>query len=309
MKKTKLLFLSIILLAGCSNEPGEKKDPNQLNVLCPTGAPAVAFTSNLANPNLKFFSEASDIIALMSNDEADVAVLPTNAGVQQINKGLKYKLAATITFGNLFVASTGLDDDGVMDESDYIVSFQQGNVPDKIFKSVYSVDGGLHYVANAQEAAKCLKLKKNSADNNANVEYVLLAEPALTTLKAGGAEFTIYSNLQEEYKNKFNNQQIFQASIFVHQDLDHEVAETFLGSVKSNVESILANPSLLENASQIDPEAETHLGIKIAPAVSAITNQNHLGIGYVDAYSHKGEIDTFLSIFGMNATNEEIYFK
>ena len=65
----------------------------------------------------------------------------------------------------------------------------------------------------------------------------------------------------------------------------------------------------MESAKQLDPNAETTLGIDIAATVTAIKKDNALGIGYEVAYEHKAEIDTFLKIFGMTETDEEIYYK
>ena len=301
MKTKKLFLLPALLLGACSIDSHEK-----LSILVPTGAPSVAFASFLNESNFKVNDKPNNIVAQMVNENADIVVLPTNLGVQQINKGLKYKLAATITFGNLFICSTGLDDDGVMDNDDYIVSFQENAVPDKIFKSVYDVNVD-YYCDNAQDAAKCLKLKKDP--NNNPVDYVLLAEPAVSKLESTGTEFSIYANMQEEYKAKYDNQQIFQASIFVRSALTHEQVDPYLGRVKSYVASIKANPSLFESAKQLDPNVETTLGLDVASTIKAIEKDNALGIGYEIAYEHKGDIDTFLNIFGMPATNEEIYFK
>lgn len=302
MKTQKLFLLPAILLAGCSFGSDEK-----LSILVPTGAPAVAFASFLNDSNFKVLDEPKNIIAQMINENVDIAVLPTNVGVQQISKGLKYKLASTITFGNLFICSTGLDEDGVMGDDDYIVSFQENAVPDKIFKSVYDVTVD-YYGANAQEAAKCLKLKKDVV-NNKDVDYVLMAEPAVSKLQSTGDDFSIHANLQEEYKAKYDNQQIFQASIFVRDSLSHERIDPYLGRVKAYVSSLKGTPSLLESAKQLDENAETTLGIDIAATVSAIKKDNALGIGYEVAFEHKAEIDTFLKIFGMTETNEEIYYK
>lgn len=302
MKTKRLFLLPALLLAGCSVDSHGK-----LSILTPTGAPAVAFASFLNDSNFKVLDEPKNIIAQMVNENVDIAVLPTNVGVQQLTKGLKYKLASTITFGNLFICSTGLDEDDVMGDDDYIVSFQENAVPDKIFKSVYDVTVD-YYATNAQEAAKCLKLKKDLV-NNKDVDYVLMAEPAVSKQESLGTEFSIYANLQEEYKDKYDNQQIFQASIFVRDSLTHEQVDPYLGRVKSYVLSLKSNPSLLESAKQLDPNAETTLGIDIAATVSAIKKDNAIGIGYEVAYEHKAEIDTFLKIFGMPETNEEIYFK
>ena len=302
MKTKKLFLLPAILLAGCSVDSHEK-----LSILVPTGAPAVAFASFLNDSKFQVIDEPKNIVAQMVNENVDIAVLPTNLGVQQIAKGLKYKLASTITFGNLYICSTGLDEDDLMGDDDYIVSFQENAVPDKIFKSVYDV-GVDYYATNAQEAAKCLKLKKDVV-NNKDVEYVLMAEPAISKLESSGTNFSIYANLQSEYKAKYENQQIFQASIFVRDSLSHSQVDPYLGRVKTYVNSLLSNPRLLEKAKQLDENAETTLGIDIAATVSAIEKDNALGIGYEVAINHKTEIDTFLNVFGMSTTNEEIYFK
>ncbi len=302
MKTKKLFLLPALLLAGCSIDSQEK-----LSILTPTGAPAVVFASFLNDSNFKVIDQPANIIAQMVNENVDIAVLPTNVGVQQIVKGLKYKIASTITFGNLFICSTGLDEDGVMGDDDYIVSFQENAVPDKIYKSVYDVAVD-YYATNAQEAAKCLKLKRDVV-NSKDVDYVLMAEPAISKQESIGTDFSIYANLQEQYKTKYDNQQIFQASIFVRDSLSHELVDSYLGRIKSYVSSLKANPSLLENAKQLDPNAETTLGIDIAATVAAIKKDNAIGIGYEVAYEHKSEIDTFLKIFGMTETNEEIYYK
>ena len=303
MKTKKLFLLPALLLAGCSADSQDK-----LSILVPTGAPSVAFASFLNDSNFKVIDQPNNIVAQMVNENVDIAVLPTNLGVQQIKKGLKYKLASTITFGNLFICSTGLDEDGVMGDDDYIVSFQENAVPDKIFKSVYDVTVD-YYQANAQEAAKCLKLKKDMNNGGVAVDYVLMAEPAVSKLESQGADFSIYANLQEVYKAKYDDQQIFQASIFVRDSLTHEQVDPYLGRVKSYVTSLKTNPSLLEKAKELDEQAETTLGIDIAATVTAIKKDNALGIGYEVAYDHKAEIDTFLNIFGMPETNEEIYYK
>ena len=142
----------------------EDGEDNSLKFLVPTGAPSIAMAAFSDLPNFETVTEPSTIVPIMANQNVDVAVLPTNVGVTAMKvKNVQYKLLGTITFGNLYIASTGHDDDGVMDEDDYIVSFQQGAVPDKLFHYVFGnkYDNTLHYVASALDAAKCLKTGKN----------------------------------------------------------------------------------------------------------------------------------------------------
>ena len=143
------------------------ESPEQLKFVVPTGAPAIAMADFCDYEGFETVTDPSKIIPLMAAQQVDIAVLPTNVGVTALTaKKVPYKLLGTITFGNLYIASTGHDDDGVMDENDYIVSFQKGAVPDKIFHYIYGdkFDNALHYVASVNDAAKCLKTGQNLAE-------------------------------------------------------------------------------------------------------------------------------------------------
>ena len=168
MKKIKFLLLITLLAVGC-NKQNENvshigSGKHNFTIVTPTGAPAIAFYRYAENLNFQTNSDPANIIPMMVKEQVDIAVLPTNAGFQTIlNKKVNYKCAASITFGNIYIGATGNDDNGVMDSDDYIVSFQQGAVPDKIFHYVYgnTLDSNIHYVADASEASKCLKTGKN----------------------------------------------------------------------------------------------------------------------------------------------------
>lgn len=308
MKKTCLLLLASIALAGCSSK--EDTRPN-LKIVTPTGAPAVAFYNYSTNDDFQTNSDPSNIIPMMLNETVDVAVLPTNAGIQAIiGKKVNYKIAATITFGNIFIGATGNDDDGVMDADDYIVSFQQGAVPDKIFHYVYgdALDNATHYVSNGQEAAKCLKMGKNLADDGTAVDYVVLAEPALTTVISSTPGRSVYANLQELYIVKSGNLQIFQASLFVNNSLERDVVDKFLVDLEKDINNGIANPELIQEGLAKNSAAEALYGIKPEQAKAVTANNNGMGLGFAIEKDNKEAIDLFLSLFGIGATNEEIYY-
>lgn len=316
MKHMYLLLLTTLILAGCSsNEEGgggsSVDGPINFSIVTPTGAPAIAFYKYSTNSNFQTNSDPSNIIPMMVNETVDVAVLPTNAAIQAINgKKVNYKLAATITFGNIFVAATGNDNDGTMGSDDYIVSFQQGAVPDKIFHYVYGndLDNALHYVSNAQEAAKCLKTGKNLIDDGKAVDYVVLAEPALTNVLSSTPGRTLYSNLQELYKVKSGNLSIFQASLLVSNKLSRDSVDRFLTSLEKDIKDGLENPTLIEEGLKSNSASEALYGIKPEIAKVATLNNNGMGLGFAIAKDNKEAIDLFLSLFGTGATNEEIYY-
>jgi len=308
--KNKLLILlaaSVVTLAGCS-----KEDPDtlKLTVMTPTGAPALAFYKYVGSENFSTNSTPANILTEMVGGSKDVVVLPTNVGVNAIVKQhVPYRIAATITFGNFHIAATGHDDDGVMDADDYIVLFQKNNVPDKLFHAVYgnSLETGIHYVEDNSWAAKCLMQGKDvTTETKDPVDYVLIAEPAFSQVKSQKENVSEYANLQNEYKAKYTTE-IFQASVFVKNEVD---ANSFLDSLKRGVDAVIANGDLIveKTASLSEQEAQDLLGVAPSVAANVTKNGNGMGLGFKLAKENKEGMDKFLSLFGIDATSEEIYY-
>ena len=82
-----------------------------LKILCPTGAPAVAFYNYAKDSNFETNSVPKNIVSEMNqNSTKDIIVIDTVSGLKAINNGAPFKIASTITFGNFYIASTGNDD-------------------------------------------------------------------------------------------------------------------------------------------------------------------------------------------------------
>lgn len=291
------------LLAGCA-APYE----HNLTIITPTGAPSLAFYNYVKDTNFETNNDASNIVPMMVKGQKDIVVLPTNVGVNAIvNKKVDYKIAATITFGNLFVASTGNDDNDQLDKDDYIVLFQQGSVPDLVFHGIFGkeYDDSIHYVSNAKAASQCLMTGKNIESENEPVDYVLIAEPAFTTVKGKNEKVKEYANIQTLYKEKFDSE-IFQASVFVKSGID---ASSFLSSLEGDIKAALNNGDVLaEKLAQAD-NAEAVFGVNPQVAANVTKNGNGMGLGFKLAKDNKEGIDKFLKVFNIDATSEEIYYK
>ena len=294
------------MLVGCSQTPYE----GNLTILTPTLAPSLAFYNFAQDPNFETNSNPQVIAQLMAQNKKDVVVLPTNVGIKTIYSAhANYKIAATLTFGNLFVASTGNDDNGVMDDGDYIILFQQNNVPDLVFHSVYgtSVDSNAHYVDSAEFAAKCLLTGLDKTRNDEKVDYVLIAEPAFSNIKAQNQNVQEYANLQTLYKQKYQTE-IFQASIFINNDADVNSANALLSSLEDDVKKGLENSDLIKEGLAKANDPVSKYGIAAEGAANAVKNGNKFGLGFKRAKENKKAIDNFLSIFNLNETTEDIYF-
>ena len=305
MKKLVLLSLIPVVLCGC----GRKDKYKDLRFVVPTGAPAIAMSAFADLKGFETVTDPSTIVPMMAAEQVDVAVLPTNVGVTAINvKKVPYKLLCTITFGNLYVASTGKDDDGVMDADDYIVSFQQGAVPDKIFHYVYGTefDSALHYVSGAADAAKCLKTGKNLADESKQVDYVLLAEPALTKVLETTPDASVYADLQALYKTKSEGLILTQASVFVRSALDEKVVKNAIYKTIEEAVNLMIKKSsnITSNMEKVDDPA-TIFGVEPEYAVKTMETGNKMGLGCKLASEIKNDINKFLTIFGVSEIADE----
>ncbi len=57
-----------------------------------------------------------------------------------------------------------------------------------------------------------------------------------------------------------------------------------------------------------DEQAQSLFGVAPKMAAKVTKNGNRMGLGYKRAKENKEGIDKFLSLFGIDATSEEIYY-
>ena len=323
MKKIFPLLIAALAISGCAinnnssnvNGPAVYYTPEDFSIVTPTGAPTLAFYNYAGYKNFETNSVPTNIVAMMSKGEKDVMVLPTNAGVQAIvNTKAEYKIAATITFGNFFIVSMNNDDNQVMDAEDTILLFQKNNVPDKVFHYVYgdSLNDALHYVSAVSDAASAIiggKFTDPDLGTELVPNYVLIAEPALTNVvsKKGDA-ISVYANIQEEYKKKSNNAELFQASVFVNNSLEYDKVRLFLNDLEKDIKDAIADPSKMSAGMSKIEDAATVYGVAPMMAENVLKKNNGMGLGFKLAKDNKEAINTFLGIFGINNVDEKIYF-
>ncbi len=307
-KHYALALLPLLLLSSCDAD--EKLN---VTVASPNGAPAISLYEYLGDQNCEI-SNAQTVSSYMQSGNKDVVILPTNAGVKMIQKNdAPYKLAATVTFGNFFLASTGNDENATLDKDDYVVVFQQNSIPDQLFKYVYGSDfANVHYVADASAAARVLISGKNESDSNSDADYVLVAQPSLSSALSQNNKAAVHSDVQSLYAQKSGGKKIMQASIFINNSLSNKKAKDFLEEIEDDVEDLLEDPSSLDEAlleSKLENEV---IASKIGDPSTIkylIANNNQIGIGYANAYINKSSIDSFLATLGQEATTDDIYFR
>ena len=321
MKKYLSLIAVALALTACntnsSNQGTGEFDRTSLSIITPTGAPALAFYNYSSSERFETNSNpAEGIIPQMVTGQKDVVVLPTNAGMQAIlNKKAEYQIAATITFGNFYLISMNNDTNKTLDADDTILLFQKGNVPDKVFHYVYGDDynSNIHYVSAVSDAAAAVNagfFADAETGNNIVPNYVLLAQPVLTTVLNKNADkgYAVYADMQAKYKEKSNNQALFQASVFVKKSLDRKVVTSFLDSLKADIDAAIKNPEVIQEALKDAQDAQTVYGIAPVMATTVTKNNNGMGLGFERAINNKEAVETFLKLFGIEGFDEEVYF-
>ncbi len=321
MKKLFTVFLLGLILCGCAGteNPVEAPEERPLSIAVPAGAPALAFYTQTGNELFATGDVKSILPELKSDSGSDIIVIDTVNGIRALNEGAPYKLAATITFGNFYLASTGHDEYHTMDPGDYVVVFSKGATPDLVFHYIYGdvYDGNLHYVNAVADATPCLVKGINisddsrSADDDPYVDYVFIAEPALTAAMKQNPDISVYADIQEEYRKK-SGQGMIQASVFVSDRLNREEADAYLKSLERDVQALLKDPDLFaEKTSELsDEEVKEVFGLPNSAMAAAVVKKNNaIGLGFVRAYENREAIDAFVSIFGLEKTDEGIYFR
>lgn len=305
MKKLFTIIL-IFILASCSTS-------KEVSIVCPTGAPSLAFLNEIDNPNFETNSVATNIVSLMSNgSDKDIVVIDTLSGVKAIKNGAPYKLAATITFGNFFIAATGTDDNNLMDKGDKIVIFGQGMTPDVIFHLIFNneFDDSIEYVNAVADAGKVLASSKNF-ESGSTIDYVFIAEPVLSTILNNKDALTygkasIYMNIQDEYK-KLTGSELVQASLFIKDGFNDK---DYLNRLNENINKLLNDENYVNEliADKDSDELSTIYGLNSNLIVNVL-NSNSINLGFKGAYDNLEAINFYLNLFNEEGINEEEIYK
>jgi len=310
MKKRKILTLLLIplILTSCSKNNG------QLKILCPTGGPAIAFYKYGENSNFETTTNPqTSLIPMFQTDIYDVIVAPTNGGLAQIVKfNAQYKIAATITFGNFYIISTGRDGNNVMDEGDKVLIFQEADLPGKVFNYLYSdLKLDVTAVGNASNT-------KNVIENNGVLvgettiafDYIMTAEPIMTVTKK-----TPFINIQDEFFNKTGGKMLTQASIFVKNSSSKNSIDNFLVSLENDINNGVSDPDLIYNeiAKLGSNEAQSGVfGTNATIAKKITQNGNGFSLGFKRSMEIKDDIQQFVDLFpGLNlgVLDEKVFYQ
>lgn len=286
MKKIMKLLLAGLMLASCSTG---KVEDETLNVLCPTGAPTLAFLSSYEgiNENGKFdVTEGSDqLVAELSksDSEYDAIVAPVNLGTNLISKGkTDYRLAGIVTWGNLYLVG---QKDALTQTGDLLL-FGEGAVPGKIYEAC-QIETSLNPVYRSDASLVSADLVSGKASVG------LLAEPLATATiakaKKQNIELSVLMDMQEVYATKTNTEYGFpQAAVFVKQGKD----------ISSLEEQLIAYTADMSDAkTYLEAIGVETLGLPaMEMVIKSLDKQN---VKYQKASEVSEQLTAFLKLFGI----------
>ena len=184
------MFLSV-LLTLCAIAPINADDEYSVKVSAPNGAPALAVATLAAeDPDSYTFVAADTIAAEFANKTADFIIAPINAGAKLYKAGKSdYKLAAVVTWGNLYIASQKADFALEDINGAAINLFGENTINASVVLYALAENGlepaSVEYLAGAANTQSLLLTDENA--------IVVTAEPALTAAKMKNDAISSYA--------------------------------------------------------------------------------------------------------------------
>ena len=316
MKKITILILSLFIftsLVGCKNNDNK----TELNIIVPLGSPALAQTYNESNlpsigENVSYTIDvvvgSEPLVAAFGSGSYDIIYAPTNLGAKLISSGLDYKFAATVVFGNLYLA-TGNDTELTMESLDgkNITVFGQSATPEIILNTVlseyvYDVQPTFTFVDSASQSLADL-----IADNS---KIVLLAEPMLSVASLPSNVPNIESlSLQDEWGKMTDSTSYPQAGIFVKSTLDKDIVDSYLSKIEESINYASTNT---DDLAQLAVDLE--YGFPLQVLKGAIPRS---GLMYMSALDSKTAIELYFTkimdfnsnLIGGSLPDSEFYYQ
>ncbi len=309
MKKFLSLLLSAIMvvsLAACgSSDNADKVDISALKISSPAGAPGLALASIAVNAQDNYtFLAAETITAEFSNATADFIIAPLNAGAKLYKMGKStYKLAAVVSWGNLFFASQRENFKLEDINGGKIVLFGENTINSSIALYVLKENGivpeSVEYLAGTANTQSLLLTDPEAV--------VLIAEPALTAAKTKNDKITSFA-VNDLYKKATGNEGFTQAALFVKPETAAENPETVKAYLKMVEESATKCSTDLETVA----EAAATLGLlpNAKVALKAIPN---CAVRFMAAKAAKAQVETTANIdltqFGGAVPADDFYYE
>lgn len=318
-----LTFVLVLSLCACANNETEPDDTinTVVNIVVPDGSPAIALAKLFNDKpvyegytiNLSVVDGADAIRTRLLNNEANIAIAPTNIGaILYNNGGQKIKLVATDIQGSLYmVGKEALVGDTFKAKLESlkgktVYNIGQGATPDITFR--YALDHyGIPYQITETESSGYIALRYVTSGKElipllkkGEAKFGILGEPAVTQANVNAGTSTVLS-IQDLWNDASGTTGGFpQASLFMSTELltsEHAAfVEYFIGLLEENNRWVKDNTETALSA--LKAGGSTSLA-NLTPAIVDACN-----INLVRAASAKNSVNAYLS--ALYASNPQV---
>ncbi len=296
MKKIICIVLSIIMIVSvCAFAVGCNEEAQEIRVVVPDGAPALAIARALDGYEFKGYNvtyeivDGTNIAAKLTSKQADIAILPTNLGAKLYNSGVKIKMAATNVYGLLYLVGTQEITSVSSLKGEKILCTGQGGTPDFVLQHVLSQNGvntdevTIEYISQGSDAIATLKA--------GTAKFAVLGEPA-ATMAVNKAGAKVLFDLQAEWEKVTGTYGYPQACTVVTDELfaaNSDFVKAFLKMMKENVEWIG------ENVTAVNEAIKKYNGKTSFASAAVIERCNIKYVGATDTEA-KAAVESYLEI-------------
>ena len=304
MKKLFLMIVTAVLILSVFASVSAD-EPYTFKLAAPNGAPALAVATLAAeSPDDFTFVAADTIAAEFANKNSDFIIAPINAGAKLYKAGKSdYKLAAVVTWGNLYIASQKPDFKLEDINGAALTLFGENTINASIVLYSLAENGlepaSVEYLAGAANTQSLLLTDENV--------IVVTAEPALTAAKMKNENITAYP-VNDLYKAATGFDGYTQAGLFVSANAMENHAEMipeFLAKVAEAAEKC---------ESDVAAAAEAAAALEILPNVKvaslAIPN---CAVRFMNAADAREQVERTanvdLSQFGGSVPADDFYYE
>lgn len=326
MKKFVALLISIVTvltLAACGKKNNSEIDwaktslKSSYTIGAVEGAPTLSlvnvadggftYTDNnkSVTTNVTIAADAKDILAKMKRGDVDMGIMPVNIAVQLYGDNSKheFRLATVNVFGGIYmIGNTDVSDIGEL-KGKVVNCVGYGGTPGLVLKHLLE-QNNVPYVegANATSSDKVF-INAISKPAEAKTEYVVLAEPAVTTNIASSQKKVVLDFKKEWQKIHGENSTFTQAGLVVN------VSKVNKKYLQALVEHLKENRNYLyNNIADINSKLEA-MGatgpIKSLPYTAEILNR--CNIDCKTAISMKADIEAFLTANNVELPDKSFY--
>ena len=301
MKKILSLVLTALLILGLAVSVTAE---DALKLTAPSGAPALAVATMAAeDPDNFTFIAADTIAAEFAKAEADFIIAPLNAGAKLYKAGKSaYKLAAVVTWGNLYVAAQKAGFQLQDINGAKLTLFGENTINASVVLYALKAQGiepaETEYLAGAANT-QALLLSDPEA-------IVVTAEPALTAARMKNEALTAFA--VNELLSAAGIDGYTQAALFVKP----ETAEARPEAVAAYLKQV--EEACGKCASDVDAVAEAAVKLEILPNVKvAAAAIPGCSIRFAAAADAKADVEKTVAVdpaqFGGDVPADDFYYE